>query len=144
LILKEERMKTRSQHKSLMKPSTSMASVIIQRNYRNYLNNRYKHLKNNDDLDAITQTPIKLIPKNKILDLDEYGCDGTQLINWFGRSSFNNEFVYPQNQKPLSKDNIIKCLDFGFNYSKELKNKNEHIDFCLNLYDMLNKLLNKK
>ena len=135
-------MKTRSQHKNVMKPSTSMASIIIQRNYRNYLNNRYKHLKNNDDLDVITQTPIKLIPKNKILDLDKYGCDGTQLIEWFNKSSFEDKLIYPHNQTPLSEENIIKCLEFGFKYSKDIKDKKEQIDFYLKLHDILYKLIN--
>ena len=64
-------------------------------------------MKNNDDLDVITQTPIKLIPKNKILDLDKYGCDGTQLIEWFNKSSFEDKLIYPQNQTPLSEENIL-------------------------------------
>ena len=134
-------MKTRSQHKIKMKPCESMACIIIQRNFRKYLNNRYKHLRNNQDIDVITQTPIKLISKNKIFDLDNYGCDGTQLIEWMNKSYFKTTPIYPQNQKPLTNENVMKCIEFGKKYSNKISNKDDRLEFKMKLFSIVNKLI---
>lgn len=131
---------TRSQARKLFKPSKEMAAIIIQRNYRKYLNNRYKNLKNYDDKDLITLSSIKLIPKESLLVINKRGCDGPNLIKWI--NSFNAEStpVHPYYRTKFNNTEMKKIIKFGMVYIKNLRiSKDDREDFSNVLYEMISK-----
>jgi hypothetical protein len=130
---------TRNQKIYKMKPSKNMAIIIIQRNYRKYLNNRYRKLQNWDDNDSITQTSIKLIPKNEILVLKKRGYDGPNLIKWINTFDINNSPSHPNFRTEYDNSDMKKIIKFGFKYLESIKESDYKTEFVNTLYELLTK-----
>ena len=130
---------TRNQIKNKMKPTKIMAIIIIQRSFRKYLDNRYRKLKNWDDYDSITQSSIKLIPKNEMLILKHRGYDGPNLIKWINTFDINNTPSHPNFRTEYNNSDMKKIIKFGFKYVKSIEESKYKQEFVNTLYELLTK-----
>lgn len=130
---------TRNQKKCVMKPSKIMAVIIIQRTYRKYINNRYRTLKNWDDYDSITQSSVKLIPKNEILVLKKRGYDGPNLIKWINTFDINNCPSHPNFRTKYNNADMKKIIKFGFKYLEKMEQSEYKQNFINTMYELVTK-----
>ena len=130
---------TRSQYKKIFKPSKYIATIIIQRNFKKYLSQRYGKLKNLNDIDMITQNNIKLIPRNEMLILNNYGCSGPDLIKWLNTFDCNTYPTHPLNRTTYNQHEMKKIISFGFKYIKTIKDFDSKETFSKILYQLVTK-----
>lgn len=130
---------TRRQYKLIFKPSIEIATIIIQRNFRKYLSKRYGKLKNLDDIDIITQDHVRLIPKNEMLILNNYGFSGPNLIKWVNTFDCNTIPTNPLNRIKYNESEMKKIITFGFKYIESIKDYNSKEEFSKILYELVTK-----
>ena len=128
---------TRNQTKIKLKPSKIMAVIIIQRNFRNYLGKRY-NVKNSEDYDIITQLPVKLIPKKKMLVIKHRGYDGSELIKWVNTFNIDRKPYHPLFRTEYNQTEIKRIINFGINYIKSLEGLNK-TEFSIIIKDLITK-----
>ena len=128
---------TRNQRKIKFKPSKIMAIIIIQRNFRNYLDKRY-NVKNLEDNDIITQYPVKLIPKNKILIIKKRGYDGSELVKWINTFNINKQPTHPLFRTNYNNNEIKTIIKFGIKYMNTLKGLDKK-NYSNIIKDLINK-----
>lgn len=135
-------MITRSKSKKIRKYSKIMAALIIQKNYRKYINNRYKSLITNyDDIDIITQSPIKLISRYNLLISNNKGYNGIEFLKWINTYDIFTQPKHPLHLLDISENDMRDIVEFGKNMVKYQQNSNYNL---LLLYNIIHKEIQRR
>ena len=108
------------------KQEYTQASVTIQRCFRSFLETRYSRVCSNySDDECILLEPVKMIPRDVFVVINDIGFDCRNLLTWMTKS----------NSHPLSRDPIpdsfrMRCIESTMRFlEKETKRNSKRKGF---------------